>query len=110
MNFKSTHNLTFETEAYPIQFDDDLTWIQFQMGSCKGLYCENTDAYDLLVVVNDNPGNGHFNDVLEYLEYCCKRNNKKLRLREVWNHSLKWYMITKRGFVVEYEDDIIKTF
>lgn len=64
----------------------------------------------ILSVINDVPGNGHFNDVLEWFENSCKRDGRLLRVREVWNKGLLTHMLTKRGFVHESGDNLIKQF
>lgn len=57
----------------------------FRVGTCEGLWRSTSSHYEILAVVNEKRGNGHFKAMLGWFEQSCKRDNKKLLLREVWN-------------------------
>lgn len=105
VDFKSEHNLPFEVSSWIVP---DFT--RFRVGTCDGLFRSCDKSYDILAISNSNVGNGHFNDVLQWFENSCKRDNKNLQILEVWNSNLKAHLINKRGFNDIGNDNVIKTF
>lgn len=72
---------------------------QFRVGTCKGLWRATDESYEILAVVNDNKGNGHFKKALWWFEQSCIRDDKTLRIKECfnpflafqcWKHGYKW--------------------
>ena len=104
--FQSTHKLDFECAEYPISPE----WIQYRVGTCHGLWTASEGCYDILAVSNQKPGNGHFEDVLEWFEQSCRRDGYNLRILECWNQELKVHLVEKRGFENYEEDNLIKKF
>ena len=96
--FQSEHNLIFEVAPYPYNIDDKNQWMLFRVGTCEGLWCSTDKSYDILAITNNQQGNGHFNDVLQWFEQSCRRDKKALRILEVWNINFKNHLITKRQF------------
>ena len=92
IEFKSTHNLPFLSAHWNNPFNDT-GWQVFKIGTCNGQWISRKDSYDILSVINDNPGNGHFKDVLEWFEQSCRRDNKALRILEVWNQKFKQHQV-----------------
>src|SRR5687768_8724527 len=90
---KTTHNLDFLVA--PWGRDD---WLRFKVGTCHGLWRCTSEAYEILSIVNNEPGNGHFEDVIEWFESSAKRDNKWVVFMEVWNTKLLRHLIEKRGF------------
>jgi hypothetical protein len=64
----------------------------------------------MLAVVNDNPGNGHLDDVFEWFEGSCRRDKKNFRILEIWNKAFREHLLTKRGFIAQGKDNAIKYF
>lgn len=108
--FKSTHNLDFEVAQWPVQFDINDEWYRFRIGTCHGLWRSTKNTYDILAIDNNKIGNGHLQDVFDWFENSCKRDNRDLRLIEVWNTRFKAHLINKRGFVEIKDDVVIKYF
>lgn len=104
--FKSTHNLHFEVADW----EYDGQYKRFRIGTCSGLWASIPKSYGILAITNSKPNNGHFNDVLEWFENSCKRDNKTLQILEVWNKRLKKHLIEKRGFVDIGNNHVEKTF
>lgn len=100
--FHTIHNLPFE--AAPWEADPSFT--RFRIGTCHGLWRSTDDSYDILAVANNEPGNGHFEDVLQWFYFSCKRDNKCLRILETWNENLKKHLINKRGFLDIGKDNV----
>jgi len=96
--FQSEHNLIFEVAPYPYNIDDKNQWMLFRVGTCEGLWRSTDKSYDILAITNNQQGNGHFNDVLQWFEQSCRRDKKALRILEVWNINFKNHLITKRQF------------
>jgi len=102
--FISSHGLDFEVA--PGRFE----WSQFRVGTCKGMWRSTDTSYDILAILNEEKGNGHLEDVFEWFENSCKRDNKDLKVLEVWNKDFKKHLIDKRGFIDIGGDNVIKKF
>lgn len=107
-DFKSTHDLPFE--AAPWHGDPNV--MLFRVGTCEGQWQPfGRSSYAIISVINSNPGNGHFEDVLEWFQYSCMRDKRHLLILAVINQNLKKHLIERRGFrefgldnlVYEYE-------
>jgi len=103
--FRTTHNLDFEASYHSLT-----GCISFRVGTCYGLYDDSGTSYDIIAIFNRTPGNGHFEDVLEWFEASCKRDKRNLRIMEFFNQPFKKHLIEKRGFVPEGENNVIKYF
>lgn len=91
----TTHNLSFETA--PGNYAD---WYQqFRIGTCEGQWGSVKGAYFILSVFNKTIGNGHLNDVFEWFEFGCKRDNKNLLVLECMNERFYEHLVNKRGFL-----------
>jgi hypothetical protein len=101
------HNLDFEVAEW---HSPDMKL--FRVGTCEGLWQSIPDCYVIVSIKNDKPGNGHFNDVLQWFEFSCKRDNKNLLVVELLNEKLYLHLITKRGFIPvdKRGDNVIKVF
>lgn len=106
----SAPNLPFEVAEYPYNLDKQNNWMLFRVGTCEGLWCSTPTSYDILAITNNNPGNGHFNEALKWFEKSCIRDNKALRILEVWNTDLKKHLLKKRMFSNDGLDNVIKNF
>jgi len=108
--FKSTHNLEFLSAHWNNPLNTD-GWQVFKIGTCGGQWRSSwPNCYEILTIINDNPGNGHLDDVLEWFEYSCKRDKYSLKILEVWNKGFAKHLIEKRGFTKEKGDNLIKIF
>ena len=104
--FRSTHRLDFM--ACPWHRNPE--FIAYHVGTCAGIYASTPETYDIIAVVNDTPGNGHFEDVLEWFEQSCRRDRRALRFMEILNERLRDHLVNKRGFQYEGENNCIKYF
>ena len=90
-----------ELVACGLVVDDDPDgppWTEFVIGTCRGAWRCTDDAYEILAIINTAPGNGHFEDVLEWFEFSCRRDGKKFRFLQLENQGFKRHLIEKRGF------------
>jgi hypothetical protein len=97
INHLQTNNcLDFEVieRPYPSFSDKSL----FRVGTCEGLWQCIEDCYVIIGIINNCPGNGHFDDVLEWFEFSCKRDNKNLLVVECLNNKFYLHLLAKRGF------------
>src|ERR1700683_705260 len=104
--FRSAHNLIFEM----CEFEYDPTFYRFRIGTCDGLWTTEGKAYIIVAVRNSQPGNGHFEDVLQWFENSCRRDGYNLRIAEFFNPRLKAHFIEKRGFKPYGINDVEKIF
>jgi len=87
----------------------DPTWNDAHVGTvCIQWRC-TPEAYEILCIVNGEPGNGHFQQAMLWFEQSCIRNNRYLRIREVWNKTLAMKLV-KHGFTYAQGDDMVKRF
>lgn len=94
------HKLDFEYCPWEplINFPKANNYMRFRVGSIEGLWAVTDTSYDILAIENNHPGNGHFEDVLQWFEHSCKRDHKNLRFLEILNPSFRKHLINKRGF------------
>ena len=102
-SFQSSHSLDFEVADWIMG-----PYVQFRIGTCHGLWNATANSYDILAIDNKEKGNGHLEDVFEWFENSCKRDNRDLKILEVWNQDFKQHLIEKRGFVDIGKDNLIK--
>lgn len=95
---ETTNKLEFEVAPHLGVNDPTKQWVKYKVGTCHGLWRSKESAYEILAIINEEPHNGHFNDVFEWFEHSCERDNKNLLIRQVWNRPLKQHLIEKRGF------------
>lgn len=94
--------------------DDDeypgIEWALFRVGTCEGQFRVTPEAYEILSIINDQPGNGHLVDVLEWFEYGCRESKLPLRILRFTNKRFKNHLIKKRGFHAFGKEDVEKIF
>ena len=105
---KTKHGLDFEACPWESTLGVDDNYSRFRVGTCEGLWASTERTYDILAITNSQPGNGHFEDVLQWFENSCKRDGKALRILECWNKAFKMHLIRKRGFSPDGKDNVIK--
>jgi hypothetical protein len=96
--FQSTNNLPFYCRDSELGELLGLTSTNFKIGTCHGSWICKDKKYIIIAVVNDNPGNGHFQDVLDWFENSCRRDKYDLVFTELFNPAFKKHLIEKRGF------------
>ncbi len=101
----TTHNLNFEAS-------ESFLGRLFRVGTCEGQWGGTADSLYILSVINNEPNNGHLNDVFEWFEYSCKQHHLNLLVLECFNSDFYDHLITKRGFVKldEGRKNVIKVF
>lgn len=107
--FVSLHKLDFEYRPWH-QLIPDQNLIDFRVGTVTGLYGYNEKSYEIICIINSSPGNGHFEDVLQYFERSCRRDNRSLKILELWNQKFKQHLIEKRGFINYEGENVVKHF
>ena len=105
--FTSTHKLEY-LQAPP----NEHGMIPYMVGTCHGLFYTTKTSYCILVIVNNEPGNGHLTDVIEWFEFACKRNKKNLVVDEIQTRRFYHHLIEKRGFAPSPDnpDSVIKIY
>lgn len=95
---KTTHNLDFEACLDPIQiFMPGLQ--RFKVGTVQGQFGLCKNEIFILSITNDEPGNGHLEDVFQWFEYSCKEHKKNFLILEIMNTKFYLHCIRKRGFI-----------
>jgi hypothetical protein len=105
VEFKSTHNLYFETAPF---YHPSAT--RFRVGTCTGIFSCDGDNYIIIGIGNDKQGNGHLQDVFDWFENSCKRDKKNLMVVEIMNKPFMKHLIEKRGFKAIDNNNVIKYF
>lgn len=96
MSFKTTHNLDFLARTWNINPE----FTEFKVGTCHGIFRYIRDTIEILAIYNDEPNNGHFNDVMEWFENSAKRDNKHFQFSEILNPKFAKHLQDKRGFMI----------
>lgn len=104
------HQLDFEAAPWESILCVDKNFTRFRIGTCEGLWASTPNSYDILAIDNKVPGNGHFEDVMQWFEHSCRRDKKALRFLEIMNKPFRNHLLTKRGFKPEGKDNVIKKF
>lgn len=103
----TSHNLDFEACRWPRNEAIQL----FKIGTCEGQWMSTDMAFVIISIINNEPANGHLDDVFEWFEFACKRDKKALMIMEFMNDRFKKHCIEKRGFIaIPGKDDVIKFF
>lgn len=84
-------------------------WRLFRVGTCHGTYRATKDAYEILAMANDKPGNGHVEAMLSWFYKSCKRDKRVFIIKEVMDEGLRQKLI-KQGFTCKIGKDYIKRF
>ena len=79
-------------------FKPDTRYKQFKIGSVHGLFAKIDKQYRILAILNDNPGNGHFGDTMEWFVHLCKKNKCDLLFLELMNEDFEKHLMTKYHF------------
>lgn len=99
--FVSKNKLYFWWKNYeflkPTEEDEKRVW--FIVGTCKGMYIIEDSICDIWAITNSDPGNGHFDDVLEWFEFFCKNGNRDLLITRIENMKFRDHLLNKRGFI-----------
>lgn len=104
---RTTHNLDFMACEDP--FGNGI--MRYQIGTCGGQYEFMPFCIAIISVVNDQPGNGHLDDVFDWFSYAAKRDNKPLMICEFFNERFREHCIKKRGFIpVPGTNNVVKFF
>lgn len=88
----------------------DIPWAVFKVGTCQGQYRKTPEAYEILSIINDCPGNGHLEDLFQWFEYACRRSRLPLRMLRFTNDRFMQHLIEKHGFRMISDEDLEKTF
>ena len=117
--FKTTNGQDFYAAPY-IRPWNTTGYTQFKIGTIHGLYYNTKEAIVILAVLNDKPGNGNFEDCLDWFECACVTTGLPLIFEEVdslknempelkLSGTLAKHLVEKRGFKrIEGTDDYIK--
>lgn len=90
---KTTHRLNFEVGGKSFGHQT------FRVGTCTGQWGSTSDSYYILSVINSSPGNGHFEDVLQWFEFSANRDKRNLLILEILDGRFYNHLLLKRGFV-----------
>lgn len=111
--FKSTNNLEFLHRPWLIAniFLPEEEIYEYKVGTVRGLYRFDNKKKYLIInsVINDIPGNGHFKDLMEWLEFSCKNCKYDLVFEEIFNPRLKM-ILTYYGFEILDNNKMIKKY
>lgn len=98
LQFASSNGLEFEAKFSDTMYDEVTPWSWAKVGTCHAFYGETETEFDVYGVGNIKKNNGHFNDLIEWLEYLAAVRNKDLFFLHFENESLKRHMINRRGY------------
>jgi len=93
--------LQFMPELLRSALKIDSAIVAFRVGTCHGIYTAKPNAYQIIAINNECPGNGHFEDVLQWFEASCRRDNKSLMFVEIMNDKFGEHLKVKRGFKIK---------
>jgi hypothetical protein len=106
--FISTNKLDFGTAPFSSKIAQK-PMKRFKIGTCIGLFGITQEGYEIHSINNIEQGNGHFEDVLEWFEYVCKRDSGSLIFTNVPTERFKKHL-KKRGYKDVGRNDFMKDF
>lgn len=92
---RTKHNLDFGACQWP----RDPKIMLFKIGTCNGQYYNTALTWNVISVINDQPGNGHLEDFFQWFEFACKKDSKFFVIEEFFNENFKRHCIEKRDFI-----------
>lgn len=115
----TTHGLDFEVAPWDpsdtflgqlVGASPESEYLLFRVGTCEGLWTVRAEVFVILSIVNDDPGNGHLEDVMEWFYFSCMSAGKHLLIEELMNEKFRDHLIEKRGFKPFLYGHLIKYF
>ena len=73
-------------------------WTEVEIGTCFAVVEYGTELNTLLFIENDEPGNGDFKRMMDYLEWESNEAAVSIEVIEIWNKNLEKHLINKRGY------------
>jgi hypothetical protein len=114
---KNAINTDHHLDFMAAPWDDPLGvggYMAFIVGTCNGLYSTNKGTLMIISVRNEEPGNGHLEDVFQWFEWSARENGVPLTIVAFMNERFYQHCIEKRGFkpwdAWKEGDGLIKTF
>lgn len=97
--FKSTHGLKLQL-AHETLNGIGTGFLIFKIGTCSGRYKHGDISIDLLKLDNENEsGNGHETDVIEWLYEIARLENMPLRFKKPLQPEFEQFLIQQHGFI-----------
>lgn len=81
----------------------------FSYGTIEGVFTEKPDVFEILVIENTRPHNGHFKRFMKFITDYCTRSHKKLAFLEVWNEQLRQKLLDE-GYTIYRSNGLVKEF
>lgn len=97
MKFKSSHKLKFFTAPH-IVGGAPSGMEKFEIGTVHGLWVQSRMSIDIFACINDEPGNGHMDDVFEWFFEIAKEGALAVRIVNVSAVKFRNDLIEKWGF------------
>lgn len=107
---QTSNSLSFDVHPYNKPFPRGYFWECFEVGTCNGLFFKTPTSINIYSICNKEANNGHLNDVFEWFDYFCKRDNKDFIIMDVFNRNFKKHLIEKREFESFESDHVIKKY
>lgn len=98
MKFKSPHKLKFKTAPHLIG-GAPTGMEKFIVGTCHGLWVQHNLSVDMWAVINEKPGNGHMDDVIEWFFQIAKAGNVPIRVMDISNKTFYDELVEKWKFL-----------
>lgn len=102
----NTHLPPFEDGGYWLTAPDpEERWRHYRVGTVTGLWRDAGNAYEILAIENESPGNGHVEATFSWFFQSCKRDKKDFIIKELMNEKFKSKLI-RHGFIRNGRDYI----
>ena len=108
VKFKSTHHLKFKTGPHIVEGAPS-GLEKFKIGSVHGLWREGETVIEIWAIINDEPGNGHMDDAIEWFVEIARLSSVILRVVEISSVTFRNQLIDKWGFATtDVQSQLIK--
>lgn len=109
MKFKSSHKLKFRTAPHVIA-GAPTGMEKFEIGTVHGLWVQSKMSIDIFACINDEPGNGHMDDVFEWFFEIARTGALAVRIVNVSSVTFRNQLIEKWKFAPTDDFDTLINF
>ena len=108
IRFKSKNGLKFKTASHIIGGAPS-GLEKFKVGSVHGLWRQGETVIEIWAIINDEPGNGHMDDAIEWFVEIARLSGVILRVVEISSVTFRNQLIDKWGFsTTDVQSQLIK--
>lgn len=80
----------------------------FKVGTCRGMYAMGNREIKVIYIANEQPGSGHTDDVIEWIEHSAKKEGYNVRFTGIEHPGFRNHLVKTRGYLKKGKGDLVK--